>query len=1195
MGLGGGRRSAVKTKGIVTRRFPSPAPSIQGAPLGEGGEGPAEPGSLRRGWGLGVRAGLRAGGCSRPGSPAPPTPGPGALGGRARPHNGRKRGSALCPAGGRRRPALPPAAMGTGPGVSGRRAASRPSPGLPSRDSEPGGGGGRGRDGEDQVCHHADCQQLHRRGPLNLCEACDSKVHNAMHYDGHVRFDLPPQGSVLARNVSTRSCPPRTSPAMDLEEEEESCMDAKGDRRSTGLKLSKKKARRRHTDDPSKECFTLKFDLNVDIEPEIVPAMKKKSLGEVLLPVFERKGIAPGKVDIFLDQSNTPLSLTFEAYRFGGHYLRVKAKPGDEGKVEQGVKDSKSLSLPILRPTGAGPPTQERVDPQIRRESLDILAPGRRRKNMSEFLGEASIPGQEPPTPSSCSLPSGSSGGSSSSGGSDSWKNRAASRFSGFFSSGPSTSAFGREVDKMEQLEGKLHAYGLFGLPRLPRRLRFDQDSWEEEGDEEEDEDNACLRLEDSWRELIDGHEKLTRRQCHQQEAVWELLHTEASYIKKLRVITNLFLCCLLNLQESGLLCEVEVERLFSNIPEIARLHRGLWGSVMAPVLEKARRTRALLQPGDFLKGFKMFGSLFKPYIRYCMEEEGCMEYMRGLLRDNDLFRAYVTWAEKHQQCQRLKLSDMLAKPHQRLTKYPLLLKSVLRKTDEPRAKEAIVTMIGSVERFIHHVNTCMRQRQERQRLAAVVSRIDAYEVVEGSNDEVDKLLREFLHLDLTAPIPGASPEETRQLLLEGSLRMKEGKDSKMDVYCFLFTDLLLVTKAVKKAERTKVIRPPLLVDRIVCRELRDPGSFLLIYLNEFHCAVGAYTFQASGQALCRGWVDAIYNAQVRAEQWAGRRGGLVGATAHSPCCPCAPTPCRTSCSSCACRSSQVASSTCRAWKRRRMSRRRRRKRRKRKEGTVALRRPVPPPSCAKAATALTLSTAPRTAPRRPWPWWWWSPGRCCRPPNSRVAPSAPNQTRPHSAPPPRPSRPPASCCPCVRRTAAPAPWTPPMAPSPPPPCKTLWPRPPWRSRPPGPQNHPRRLRPHPRPVSAAAPPSSCCPVCPTCSSPNPRPASSSCCQGPLPGEHPQPPAAACRNSAWLPPSLAPGLGDPLRRLGPAGTAGGHRALVVAPGCQSWRVEPAAQVGSQKDPPGGAESCPWRPCPRSSLSPRRGSRPSTGS
>lgn len=41
----------------------------------------------------------------------------------------------------------------------------------------------------------------------------------------------------------------------------------------------------------------------------------------------------------------------------------------------------------------------------------------------------------------------------------------------------------------------------------------------------------------------------------------------------------------------------------------------------------------------------------------------------------------------------------MLAKPHQRLTKYPLLLKSVLRKTDEPRAKEAVVTMVTRAAR----------------------------------------------------------------------------------------------------------------------------------------------------------------------------------------------------------------------------------------------------------------------------------------------------------------------------------------------------------------------------------------------------------------------------------------------------------------------------------------------------------------
>jgi len=46
-----------------------------------------------------------------------------------------------------------------------------------------------------------------------------------------------------------------------------------------------------------------------------------------------------------------------------------------------------------------------------------------------------------------------------------------------------------------------------------------------------------------------------------------------------------------------------------------------------------------------------------------------------------------------------------------------------------------------------------------------------------------------------------------------------------MDVYCFLFTDFFLITKPLKKAERTKVVRQPLLVDKVVCRELRDPGE----------------------------------------------------------------------------------------------------------------------------------------------------------------------------------------------------------------------------------------------------------------------------------------------------------------------------------------------------------------------------------
>ncbi|KAM6981505.1 LOW QUALITY PROTEIN: pleckstrin homology domain-containing family G member 5 [Tautogolabrus adspersus] len=710
-----------------------------------------------------------------------------------------------------------------------------------------------------KVCHHQDCQDLNSKSPLHLCESCDSRFHSEntdnMHFDRHPRFDLQPQASILARNVSTRSCPPRTSPPSDLEEEDEGSND-RGERKTGGMKLVKKKPRRRHTDDPSKECFSLKFDLNVDINTEIVPAMKKKTLREVLGPVFERNGIELSRVDLFLDQSNTPLSLNFEAYRFGGHYLKVKARAGDELKVEQGVKDMRSLSLPNMKPSaGQSPyilnPGTEKVEHGSlgRKESIDLLGQARRRKNMTEFLGEVNIP-----TPDTLGQIGGSLPGIGA--GPDSWKNRAASRFSGFFSSSTGAGPFGKELDRLEQLQSKLHSYTLFGLPKVPRQLSFHQDSWEEE------EEETNLVMEDSWQTLLDNSETLTRRQFHQQEAIWELLQTEATYIKKLRVITDLFLSGLLNLQESGLLTEVEPSKMFSNIQEIIRLHTSLWNQVMLPVLEKARQARALLDPTDLHHGFRTFGSRFQPYIRYCMEEEGCMEYMRTLLRDNELLRTYVTWAETHKQCNRLKLADMLAKPHQRLTKYPLLLKSVLKKTDEPSARDIVNSMVAAVEGFINSVDSQMRQRQERQKLATISARIDSYEAVEGSSEEVEKILKEYNRFDLMAPMRGTSPEETRQLYLEGALRMKEGKDSRMDVHCILFTDLLLITKPVKRGEKIKIIRQPLLIQNVVCKELKDPGSFILIYLNEFKSAVAAYTFQANSATQGRSWIDAICNVQ---------------------------------------------------------------------------------------------------------------------------------------------------------------------------------------------------------------------------------------------------------------------------------------------------------------------------------------------
>lgn len=140
---------------------------------------------------------------------------------------------------------------------------------------------------------------------------------------------------------------------------------------------------------------------------------------------------------------------------------------------------------------------------------------------------------------------------------------------------------------------------------------------------------------------------------------------------------------------------------------------------------------------------------------------------------------------------------------------------------------------MAAVECFINSVDSQMRQREEKQKLAAIAGRIEAYESVEGASEEVERvrhwgfpmsfiwdlvswvyfviywknklqlhylldvsiiihhalilqILREYNNFDLTAPVMGAPPEETRQLLLEGALKMKEGKESRVRFLVFI-------------------------------------------------------------------------------------------------------------------------------------------------------------------------------------------------------------------------------------------------------------------------------------------------------------------------------------------------------------------------------------------------------------------------
>ncbi|KAM9073378.1 pleckstrin homology domain-containing family G member 6 isoform 3-T3 [Megaptera novaeangliae] len=412
-----------------------------------------------------------------------------------------------------------------------------------------------------------------------------------------------------------------------------------------------------------------------------------------------------------------------------------------------------------------------------------------------------------------------------------------------------------KEVTRAHELEVRLHTFSMFGMPRLPPE---DRRHWEigEDGD-------SSLAIEKSWKELVPGHKEMSRELCHQQEALWELLTTELIYVRKLKIMTDLLAAGLLNLQRVGLLTEVSAETLFGNVPSLIRAHRSFWEEVLGPTLEETRASGQPLDPVSLQNGFLSFSQRFQPYILYCVRVKQTMAYAWEQQDSSPLFRTFVQWCEKHKRSGRQTLGDLLIKPHQRITKYPLLLQAVLKRSPEARAREALTAMIAAVESFLRHINKRVRQGEEQESLVAAARRIGPYEVLEPPSEEVEKNLRQFSTLDLMAPMLGVASEHTRQLLLEGPVRMKEGREGKLDVYLFLFSDVLLVTKTLRRADKAKVIRPPLMLEKLVCRPLRDPSSFLLIHLTEFQCVSSALTVHCPRATDCALWLEKTQQAQV--------------------------------------------------------------------------------------------------------------------------------------------------------------------------------------------------------------------------------------------------------------------------------------------------------------------------------------------
>lgn len=300
-----------------------------------------------------------------------------------------------------------------------------------------------------------------------------------------------------------------------------------------------------------------------------------------------------------------------------------------------------------------------------------------------------------------------------------------------------------------------------------------------------------------------------------QQEAIWELVSTEVSYIKRLKLIVDLFLVTLDRLQEKhSLLVEIESELLASNISQVLEANLKLWSSHFRPTIEVARLNRTPIEPSNFLNAFIDISELFKPYYRYCTEQVACISYIREQKNSNECFKVYLAWCESQKECERLRLSDLLAHPMQRLTRYPLLLKTIAkRSSNDLELQSALSRMIAHVDKFVLTVDLELKRQNEFNRLINASRRLQSIEPagLDQHSSEIQLILRSYNNqFDLMAPLFNCEFSCPRQLIFDssaasnsskysqqlGQIRFKDAySSSKLDVVVLIFTDQLLVCR----------------------------------------------------------------------------------------------------------------------------------------------------------------------------------------------------------------------------------------------------------------------------------------------------------------------------------------------------------------------------------------------------------------
>ncbi|TRZ16546.1 hypothetical protein HGM15179_010599 [Zosterops borbonicus] len=204
--------------------------------------------------------------------------------------------------------------------------------------------------------------------------------------------------------------------------------------------------------------------------------------------------------------------------------------------------------------------------------------------------------------------------------------------------------------------------------------------------------------------------------------------------------------------------------------------------------------------PMDFSPVLRTFfqGDLCQTHQIYCLNYTSAIVYLEKLRQRED-FGIYLKWCEQNEQCKRLHLPELLVAPLHRLTRYPLLLNNIWKRSTDETEKSFIQSLKEKVEKSIRDLEGKVKWLDNFQKFRQLQEVIIWPQVWDRDKRFfVPECLKQNLRESSSENILSSA---NRLLHHEGRLMLVESTRL-LDVYLFLFEDFLLITKIKRNKKK---------------------------------------------------------------------------------------------------------------------------------------------------------------------------------------------------------------------------------------------------------------------------------------------------------------------------------------------------------------------------------------------------------